>query len=316
MINLTRKTGAGSLAHEWGHALDHLLHSHYGIEKPIRTVMGSDGDGNAQSLLSTQILHAEHNPSIHSKLPPKVKSAYENVLNKMLYTPLSAPDPQEIKSVSSQINELEKARRKLSTSARKARLSKDSLFAGRDEGSYIDEYNSLVKDENKLRKRRDFLRRIADPDKEIWGVELSDKSYQSALQRAKEKRENAPSRYKEDSDAVGSKGYWGSVHEMFARAFESYIEDELGNNSQKNTYLVDGTQTVQKTGKASWLTPTGEDAQIYPQGAERQRINQAMKQLVSVLREEGVLSKSLTYLDQPRFTFSGAVDALLKGLDR
>jgi len=313
VINLTRRTGAGSLAHEWGHALDHLLHSHYGIEKPTYTIFDSEGNGNSDNLLSTQIFHAEHNPSIHNKLPPKIKKAYEDVVNAMLYTPVSAPTEQDIKQVSKQINELERTRLELKAKARKARQSADLLFEGRDESSYVDEHNELVPQENRLREQRTFLRTIADPNPAHYPASSKD-VYEKRLQEKKLAREKAPSRYKADADVIGTTGYWGTVKEMFARAFESYIQDELTTKGQKNTYLVNGTQKIQETGKQSRLTPNGEHAQVYPQGAERARINQAMKQLVNVLRDEGVLSKSLVHLDTESFTFTSVVDQLLKGL--
>jgi len=72
---------------------------------------------------------------------------------------------------------------------------------------------------------------------------------------------------------------------MFARAFESFVEDSLHEQGRRNAYLADGTRVIHETGKMSAHTPPGEYAQIYPQGEERKRINEAMRKLVDAVRE-------------------------------
>lgn len=74
--------------------------------------------------------------------------------------------------------------------------------------------------------------------------------------------------------------YWVRKREMFARAFESYIHDELANKGRESSYLVSGT----KVGGP------------YPVGEERNRINAAMKKLVGAIRETESLEKSLQKL--------------------
>ena len=43
--------------------------------------------------------------------------------------------------------------------------------------------------------------------------------------------------------------YYAREHEMFARAFEAFIQDELEDNGRRNSYLVDGTRRTYHTGK-------------------------------------------------------------------
>lgn len=56
------------------------------------------------------------------------------------------------------------------------------------------------------------------------------------------------SNYAEDGAALGKK-YWGSKVELWARAFESYIEDKMPTKSMRNDYLVYGTKKTYQTGK-------------------------------------------------------------------
>jgi len=56
--------------------------------------------------------------------------------------------------------------------------------------------------------------------------------------------------------------YWGRKHEMFARAFESWVSGELDRMGVENTYLTNGRSY------------SGSD--VYPQGADRERIFKAL----------------------------------------
>jgi hypothetical protein len=100
-------------------------------------------------------------------------------------------------------------------------------------------------------------------------------------------------------DNPEGKPYWSTPVELFARAFESYIHDKLAENGRKNTYLTD----QRGAGEPGW----------YPQGEERQRINQSMDGLVAFLRSSGDLAKALRTLVPPRRK-TMSTTALLKSL--
>lgn len=65
--------------------------------------------------------------------------------------------------------------------------------------------------------------------------------------------------------------YWARPFELFARAFESWCEDELKDRGFTNEYLVDGTQRDFAKCKG-WP---------YPVGVERDKINRYMKLLIA-----------------------------------
>lgn len=90
------------------------------------------------------------------------------------------------------------------------------------------------------------------------------------------------------------KGYWTEGTELFARAFESFVQDKLENSGKRNSYLVDGTRKTYATGV---FLHDGSEAQPYPQGEERKRINSAFENLMGVLARGNHLKKAQAYLD-------------------
>jgi hypothetical protein len=71
--------------------------------------------------------------------------------------------------------------------------------------------------------------------------------------------------------------YWSRPQELFARAFESFIEDELAQRGWCSPYLVFGTQ---RDYKACRGLP-------YPTGTERERIAVALRDLLTAFASEG-----------------------------
>ncbi len=73
------------------------------------------------------------------------------------------------------------------------------------------------------------------------------------------------------------KGYWTAPEELFARAFESYIEDKLGQLGIVNEWLVFGTIDVS-------LPPEHIDKNPYPEGRERALFFNHFEQLMPLVK--------------------------------
>lgn len=88
-------------------------------------------------------------------------------------------------------------------------------------------------------------------------------------------------------------GYWSSKVEMFARAFASYVHDKLG----ESDYLVGHSERL-----CSVILKGGEEMKvsISPQGAERQRINNAFDKFFERLKEMEILHDSDRELPKER----------------
>ena len=108
--------------------------------------------------------------------------------------------------------------------------------------------------------------------------------------RAGEGGKRPQSKFLTDAATLGE--YWARPHEMFARAFESYVEDKLENGGRRNTYLVSGTRQPMRLTKAV----NGEsktDLEIYPQAGERQAIAKAFDHFFAVMNRTGAMKKAL-----------------------
>lgn len=76
-----------------------------------------------------------------------------------------------------------------------------------------------------------------------------------------------------------SYGYWASTVELFARAGDSFVKDELKAMGARNDYLCGKSQLViDKDGTA--INPTGEEAV---------RINQAFREMIGYFKQQGWL---------------------------
>ena len=172
VINLTKMAGAGSLAHEWGHSIDHYLGN-----------QNQNGIGNEWT--------APANPALKSKVP------------------------------------------------------------------YLSEYNA---------------KKIRPELYSAW----------TGIERAiSEKPGGGRSDYMRRSmeiDRTRSKPYWSTRVELFARAFESYVQDKIEQDGNKRQYLVHGTAGAP-----------------YPSGVERQAINDAFDRFFQELKTEERDGRTIMY---------------------
>jgi hypothetical protein len=81
--------------------------------------------------------------------------------------------------------------------------------------------------------------------------------------------------------------YWSKGHEMAARAFQSYLEDRLGERGQQNDYL-----SVYADNKYHFDPLLGIQWNPYPEGEERTRLNAAFDRFFAALRDDQVLERA------------------------
>lgn len=88
----------------------------------------------------------------------------------------------------------------------------------------------------------------------------------------------SPSRFSKNAvrlDSENRKNYWADPVELFARAFESWMSDRLIEEGQINEFLVYGTDQAPSSWNAKF--------NMYPEGAEREKIVQAMDAWITAL---------------------------------
>ena len=265
VINLTKTKGAGSLAHEYGHAIDYII--------------GSKVNKNSKSLLQTYMFGSipEVKKLVDTMLYSEVngderkKHFEKEICFKWITSELSDDVSQEIKDEAESIAD---------DMCREKGISFDM----------VDGFTCPV--------LLDFLKSNSGTSKHKKTVIEACKAASYAASRMKCLENNTSfkknTRYYENSKKFAniyskdSHGYWDSKEEMFARAFACYVEDKLAALDITDDYLC---------GHADTCVAYDDDMNIipaYPQGEERKRINKAFDELITALKEKGYFPKSNT----------------------
>lgn len=312
-INITREHGAGSLAHEWAHALDHYFAVQAGERiardrLPFLTQWSSDERQTAG-------------------VRPEIRQAFNKIVNNMESRPLTEAEQASRdqkrregleKRVRTALANLRTDAPSLDDAAVKEwQALTDRLLAGDIGEGVVDsgftsktltgrqrvavEVNPATMEILKLvrehggGKARDLHQNIVELDMYSRHLSLTLKEQaqpdQHEPQDGKPVTQTTASDYLREAkllDATtgkkqGGKAYWSSKLEMFARAFQSYVLDRLAAKGQRSDYLT-YQQMSEEAHKAlnSMLSDLGQPAQgdRFPRQAERARINDAFDLLL------------------------------------
>lgn len=268
VINLTKIRGAGCLAHEWAHALDDFLGVQSGI-KGISTFLS--GSVHDVRLTKTEIVEAFR--SVMDVIKYKTRSVEEVVeackeeLNKLTNVRLKSWIDSELKYFA--VNTSEK--RRAATEEEKQLMNSliDKLYET-GEKQYLDEIIQLYKDVKGILPSKEMREIIKGILSRINVVKNTLKEYeQTGTITNLGRKETNFYRSAQELDKHRREAYYSTSCEMFARCFESYIEDRLPFKSQ---YLVHSTHNI----SYGELKP-------YPEGEERQAINEAIDNLMRVV---------------------------------
>ena len=244
VLNLTRLNGAGSLAHEWAHGLDHWL----------GTVGGNDEIERGEPRFASGY-HA-HTRSRAAELPRLDEGAGEAV-DRMMEAFRRSPRTRE-RAVADASAVLEDFRGKLARN-----------LAMRER--HVTSVPGEKQDRKWLAENAQF--------RERWtrGVEMA----AAALEATAAKPGGADfglaeSSFHANAQALCGKGgdYWKRPTEMVARALECHVFDALAASGRKSEYLVHGVED----GRFASPSYKGDP---YPSGAERAGISAAVADLVS-----------------------------------
>ena len=226
-INLTRKQGAGTLAHEWWHALDYYFGN---------LSQGKDFSGKA-------ILELDKDENLRSEL----FAAFQNLKDKIKNKALTEEELKKRQKLYEEEQERKIAWRAKTIKAIFARASYaeeiaslvDEIVAkGKNFDYAADNEKYRVKFENLIEKKRQTLDNFAH----IVGL-LHDMDCYAKIdeishhwKRSTEYYENAK-KLNRIAKGMGV-GYWTEETELGARAFSSYILEQIRKQSLKNDFLV------------------------------------------------------------------------------
>lgn len=274
-INLTKTSGGGSLGHEWGHALDNIM------------AQASYGDKQGHSSFCSE-------GEISPDAPPALIQAWKNLDTAMHVSKTSAGTITETirgKSKFRNHAESDAILQQAGGDPRKAM----ALWMKGPGAAKIASGRRIAQRFGAEKATKQFKRDAAQQAQYFMqkagetGLEHKAVSY---LVPPMEPEAGGQSNYALTANTMGE--YWKRPREMFARAFESFLNDELAAKGRKNTYLVAGTKAE---GAHSYNHPTlaAHDIPtcVYPRGEERQAINQAMRELFEALKVTRSIEKAL-----------------------
>lgn len=281
-INVTRTKGAGALAHEWGHALDHYFATMGGLDRKAEPYLSAH-----VGTLDGRVVDGKYvrSPVALAEVRPEVAEQFQSIVEAM-------------------------TKRHETKEEYESRLKSEKSIAGR---LVADEISKITKDIEAAKtgwgtpelvaKVRGLAERVAALDfgdgrvsvagGEVPAViaEIADAYLQASgaplpnayalgyhadrykviaeLLESAEKWEprTVTTDYQKASDQADGKTrkYWATKLEMFARAFDAYVVDSLAEKEEKNSYL------------------SGIEA-VAPQGDERKAIGKAFDFLFAELK--------------------------------
>lgn len=303
-INLTRTAGAGTIAHEWAHALDHYFAVQAGeqiarLPDPFLTRWSAD-------------------EKLTAGVRPEIRQAFQKIVNAMKTRPVSAEDlaRREARGRQHVADAMNRAFDGLklyvdSTKLDAAATADFDALAQRlregDTGEGYVETGTTMKigrknvpvtvsqtagqllhllSENGAVKTSDtrlVLANMADIDRLARQVAYMQDAARTPATPT-ERTDYLNQARKLESEAALKKGepYWSNNWELFARAFQSYVIDKLASEGQRSDYLSYPQRSEEAT-KA--LVQQGIVAgDMWPRGAERERIDAAFDALLGEIK--------------------------------
>lgn len=286
VINLTKMNGAGSLAHEWGHALDNIIADELGLKKYM-----------------TEESY---------KLPGKLKTVVNKMLDDMMYKQVEmtnddviAEKQEELKKYQANVrgwinrsftqltvDKMTDVNKRLLNQYIEEALNPTEkywgLLAGGDatEG-VVGKLNMLLKSNTGRVIPKDERHQLSLNIGRVFDLNESIKNPETQTRRVR-------TDYYNQSQIMGQYhakdgGYWTSEIEMFARAFACYVTDKLEGRQQKSDYLSAHSDV------ATIIVPdkngNPQVVKAFPVGEERLQINSDIDEFISTLIDLGYLHK-------------------------
>lgn len=313
-INLTRAAGVGSLAHEWGHALDHYFAVQAGerfAKRDMPFITHAISDGVASG----------------TELRPEVFEAFKALHTAMTTRPLT---PAEVakrleereaiakRRLDSWIKPLreELARRAKPADKDRVLVEFDALaerIRGGDLGEgYVPARNArgglrpvladlrtLVKDATgRIPNKSDFDGLAINAEARAYAVANKQDATKHVPQTGASNYAIEAAKLDKDPNAFGGGNYWKLPTEMLARAFQSYVLDRLADRGAQNDYLTrpQMDEATFKVAQEMGLAPAGDR---YPRGDERNAINAAFDTLTQTLRTREDDAGNVALFSQP-----------------
>lgn len=306
VINLTKMNGAGCLAHEWAHALDHHIARMAGIDKYQGASLASDYIEKHASVSgvpasfkklikdmqyktvdgpidkSYMIVDAEKweknvrefferdSRTVPGKYPdPQKEAEYKALYEKLLSYPKMSPEERALKTPYEMV--LDISRLKSSCDGKPIPSKYKDYFA------------------KKIKLAADYRDKAAIVEVRVHEVETDFYKNSQTFDGRFSKTDH---------------GYWASPCEMFARLMACYVQDKLADAGIKSEYLSSHADSYNKDG-----------VYAVPMGEERQELFKQVDQVLIDLNRYGILHGMNMGVDIPMIHEDKAVFAFTDGQD-
>ena len=283
-INLTRKDGAGSLAHEWWHALDYYFGDQsLGKDYSGHAVLELDKQGNLRSETYEAIRNLYQQISTADMSDKEVEDRYEAQVRRTQF--MINNRASEIKNKFARAKNSEQINKFIDDMVAQGK----NYDATKDE-KYLSDFQDMVEERRRTAELAGLffdlqyrLRQLVKLDDNTSSWRKVSKYYDTAvkLNRVTKKKN----------------GYWTQRTELGARAFASYINDKVASNGWYNFFLaghakagildeysylealIDAEKTGKKADINNYMLP------VYPADeAERTNINAAFDRLFKTIK--------------------------------
>ena len=277
VINLTKMKGAGSLAHEWCHALDHAI--------------GRKITGTEEFITEYNGYYKNNELKVIKELIDTMK--YKTVCNNQTLMEQIKKHENNIKALEVAVNSLFP---KEYMNKKQLELKKDLVKEMINSAEQKDFYLNLLNEDNYINNTIEKLSKLR---KETIGksISTSDKShlmYKQNMIFSSKDRIGKPeiietdfyknSKYFDSIYAMTDRRYWQSNVELFARAFACYVYDNLGYRSDYLCGHAEMISTIKIDEENKLQVIKG-----FPEGKERESINKCISKVIEFAKEKNIL---------------------------
>ena len=314
-INITRTAGAGFVAHEWAHALDHFLARLAGKDRESAPYLTEHASAGLLQKRTHQVGGKFVTVDINRfgvGIRPEVIGALKDVVAAMNKRPMTADELREKeseslqktrKNVESWIGALAndyKGRGMTDESAANLNRLFDRARKGDMGEGYVGQFTDLMED-----IRKEFKKQTGNvpPVENVKGLQRCVQSLKFRLAEGNEPTTNevplTSTDFAKNADELdaekGGKLYWSTTLEKFARSFDAFVSDALEANGRMNSYL----------------SLTGCEGRSVPMGKDRAVITVAFSKLIALIQNQELLFDGAMNVERDA-VFAQRVEALAK----
>ncbi len=235
IINLTKMKGAGSLAHEWFHALDEFLGARSGVLGVKEFLLSEVSSGRMQISMEKNKLPKEteminnirNNLKERLMTDKEIKESFEKILDDKKDELIRILTSDIVRRTGKKSDEIKKEFADLLTKENSSDDFKKQI---------INMAQKLEKADIEFNIQANY---ITHSLLDVIKAEEKFKDYKSQVGVLKCETDYFKSA--KQFDSARSKPYFSQDVELMARAFETYVERKLKENNLRNDYLVYGT---------------------------------------------------------------------------